>query len=71
MNYKMDLTLENQKLLENANIKIENKNYTIEEIKRDISNIGDYIISKSSKNGDIAKAEEEYTELVDILQKSV
>ncbi len=70
MNY-MDLSKENQKLLKIADIKVENREYSPEEVKKDIVNIGDYICSKSSKNGDIAKAQIEYMPLINILQKSV
>ena len=64
MNYKIDLTEQNQKLLEN-------REYSSDEIKRDIVDISNYIMSKSSKNGDIAKAEVQYMPLVNILQKNI
>lgn len=71
MNYKMDLSKQEKNLLLNANIKVENKEYSVDEIRRNIANIGSYIISKSSKNGDIAKAHTEYMPLVNILQKNI
>ena len=46
--------------------KIENKPYTKDELKVIKSNIIDEIFSKSSKNGDLQKANEEF---YDIIQK--
>lgn len=71
MNYKIDLTEQNQKLLEKADVKVEDREYSSDEIKRDIVDISNYIMSKSSKNGDIAKAEVQYMSLVNILQKNI
>lgn len=71
MNYKLDLSQENQELLKVADVKVENKEYSSEEIKRDIVDIGGYIISKSSKNGDIAKTQAEYMQLLNVLQKNI
>lgn len=71
MNYKLDLSDKNQNLLNNANVKVENKEYSVEEIKKDITEISSYIMSKSSKNGDINKAQVEYMPLINILQKSI
>lgn len=71
MNYKIDLTEQNQKLLEKADVKVEDREYSSDEIKRDIVDISNYIMSKSSKNGDIAKAEVQYMPLVNILQKNI
>lgn len=71
MNYILDLSKENQKLLKIADIKVENKEYSPEEIKKDIVNIGNYIFSKSSKNGDIARAQVKYMPLISILQKNI
>lgn len=71
MNYKLDLSEQNQNLLNNANVKVENKEYSVEEIKKDITEISSYIMSKSSKNGDINRAQVEYMPLINILQKSI
>lgn len=71
MNYKIDLSEQNQNLLINADIKVENREYSADEIKKNINDISDYIISKSSKNGDIAKAQTEYMPLINFLQKTI
>lgn len=76
MNYKKDLSEQNQKLLSNIDINIEDREYSTEEIGRninDISNyiISNYIISKSSKNGDLDKTRIEYMPLANILQSSI
>lgn len=71
MNYKSDLSKQNQKLLLNADVKVEDREYSAEEIKRDITQISSYILSKSSKNGDIYKAETEYMPLINVLEKGI
>lgn len=71
MNYKIDLSEQNQNLLINADIKVEDREYSVDEIKKDIAKISSYIMSKSSKNGDIAKAQTEYMPLINVLQKSI
>lgn len=70
MNLKTDLSNENQKLLQELGIKSENREYSKDEIKTLGSSIGDYIFSQSSKNDDIAKAVDEYGELLRILVKN-
>ena len=67
MNYKIDLSEQNQNLLINADVKVEDREYSAEEIKKDIAEISSYIMSKSSKNGDIAKAQTEYMSLIYVL----
>ena len=71
MNYKIDLSEQNQNLLINADIKVEDREYSVDEIKKDIAEISSYIMSKSSKNGDIAKAQVEYMPLINVLQKNI
>lgn len=70
MNLKTDLTEKNQNLLQEIGINIENRDYSKEEIKTVSNNIGEYIFSKSSKNGDIAKATAKYGDLLDILVRN-
>lgn len=70
MNYKKDLSEQNQKLLSNIDINIEDREYSTEEIGRNINDISNYIISKSSKNGDLDKTRIEYMPLANILQSS-
>ncbi len=71
MNYKKDLSEQNQKLLSNIDIYIEDREYSTEEIGRNINDISNYIISKSSKNGDLDKTRIEYMPLANILQSSI
>ena len=71
MNYKKDLSEQNQKLLSNIDIDIEDREYYTEEIGRNINDISNYIISKSSKNGDLDKTRIEYMPLANILQSSI
>ena len=71
MNYKKDLSEQNQKLLSNIDINIEDREYSTEEIGRNINDISNYIISKSSKNGDLDKTRIEYMQLANILQSSI
>ena len=71
MNYKIDLSEQNQNLLINADVKVEDREYSADEIKKDITEISSYIMSKSSKNGDIAKAQTEYMPLINVLQKNI
>ena len=71
MNYKIDLSEQNQNLLINADVKVEDREYSVDEIKKDIAEISSYIMSKSSKNGDIAKAQAEYMPLISVLQKNI
>ena len=71
MNYKIDLSEQNQNLLINADVKVEDREYFADEIKKDIAEISSYIMSKSSKNGDIAKAQTENMPLINVLQKNI
>lgn len=47
-------------LLKQAGIKVEDKDYTNDELKRCESQIADYIMNHSSKNNDISKLQNEY-----------
>lgn len=49
--------------------KIENRNYTKDEIRVFKSNIIDDIFSKSSKNGDLQKANEEFYDIIEKIDK--
>lgn len=70
MNLKIDLSKNDQDLLQDLGIKIENKDYTPEELKTFTNSIGEYIFNQSSKNGDIARAVDNYGELLRILIKN-
>lgn len=71
MNYKKDLSKENQKLLINADVKVEDREYSVEEIKRNVTDIGNYIMSMSCKNGDIERAQVKYMPLINVLRKDI
>ena len=51
------------------NIKIENRIYTKDELRLLRSNIIDCIFSKSSKNGDLQKANEEFYDIIEKIDK--
>jgi hypothetical protein len=49
--------------------KIEDRDYTKEETMQIENNIIEYIFSRSSKNGDIQKANEDYSNILEKLEK--
>ncbi|MBR0491834.1 MAG: hypothetical protein IJJ82_07330 [Clostridia bacterium] len=55
------------KLIEKAGVKVENKDYTAAELKKCEADITDYIMSHSSKNGDISKLSCEYSDILSII----
>lgn len=67
MNLKVELNEKEIKLLEKAGIYIENRDYDKDEMKRYAFNIQEYIISHSSKNGDINKISLQYNQILDTL----
>jgi len=69
MNFKTDLSNSNQELLSQIGIEIEDRNYTIEEIKKCENNIATHIMSKSFKNMDLAKESVKYSNLMNILAR--
>lgn len=71
MNYKKDLSEQNQKLLLKINVNVEDREYLTEEVEKNINDIGNYIISKSSKNGDINRAQLEYMPLINVLENYI
>lgn len=70
MNFKTDLAEKNQKLLQEIGYKIENREYSPEEIKNCEFYIANHIMSQSSKNGDISKELIKCNELIDFLIKN-
>lgn len=70
MNLKLDLSKNNQELLEQAGIEISNKNYSPEEIKKCENNIASYIMSKSLKNMDVSNESIRYSDLMEFLIKN-
>lgn len=70
MNFKIDLTKNQQNILEQLDTVIEDRTYSKDEIKQCIDKIGTYIMSQSSKNGDLSKALSECSGLMDILMEN-
>lgn len=70
MNFKTDLIQKHQNLLQQINYKVENREYSQEEINQCVNVIGAHIMSKSSKNGDLSKELNKFDELVKILVKN-
>ena len=68
MNFKKDFSEEQQNLLQKIEqISVEDKNYSQDEIKETINNVSSYIMSKSSKNGDLSKELNAYTGILNKL----
>lgn len=63
MNLLNECTKNEIELIEKAGFKIEDKDYTSEELKRCETEITEYIMSHSSKNGDISKLSNEYSNI--------
>lgn len=51
-----------------VDISVEDREYSAEEVGKNINDIANYIMSKSSKNGDMDKAQLEYAPLINVLQ---
>lgn len=67
MNPKKDLSKEQQKLLENAEIKVQDKDYTEDEIKLLENDIVDYIMNKSFKHSNISQTINLYSDLANTI----
>ncbi len=70
MNLQTELTKGEQELLLETGYIIEDKEYSAEELKLCENFITSYIMSKSSKNGDIGKAMLKYNDLIDFFIKN-
>lgn len=57
-------------LLDNVGIILEDKDYAEEEMNRYAIQIGEYIMSQSSKNQNIGKVTQEYGRILDLLGKN-
>lgn len=71
MNFEIDLKDTEKQLLEKLDIKIEDRKYSTNEIRRCIDTIIEHIMSKSSKNGDLTREFNIYSELANDLQKYI
>lgn len=69
MNLLNKCTTKEIKLLENIGINVEDKEYTNEELRRYECQIEDFIMSHSTKNGDISKLSNQYASILDTLIK--
>ncbi|MCI8470483.1 MAG: hypothetical protein HFJ35_03175 [Clostridia bacterium] len=70
MNFKTELSINNQKLLQEIGYKIENREYSPEEIKNCEIFIANHIMSQSSKNNNIANETIKFNDLINILVKN-
>lgn len=66
-NLQKELTTEEIVLMKQAGIKIKDKDYTKDDLRYFESQITDYIMSQSSKNGDISKAQNEYIRIFRVI----
>ena len=69
MNLLNELSENEINLLNNIGINIEDRNYNQNEAKLIESNIIDDIFLRSSKNGDIQKANEQYSNIIEKLER--
>ena len=67
MNLKTDLAEKNLELLQEIGYKIENREYSPEEIKKCEIYIANHLMNQSSKNNDFAKETIKYNDLINIL----
>ncbi len=69
MNLLNKCTTNEIKLLENIGINIENREYTNQELRRYENQIEDFIMSHSTKNGDISRLSNQYSSILNTLVK--
>ena len=69
MNLLNKCTINEIKLLENIGINVENKEYTNEELRRCEREIEEFIMSHSTKNGDISKYSSQYNSILSKIAK--
>lgn len=69
MNIYKNFTKKELALLDKAGVSIEDKEYVNNDLSHFILQIGDYIMSHSSKNGEIGKSIQEYGRILDILER--
>lgn len=67
MNLKNKLNEKEIKLLEKSGVYVEDKEYNKQELERCAFNIQDYIMSHSSKNGDMNKISNQYNGILNII----
>ena len=64
MNFRNDFTRKQQGLLEELDIKIEDKEYSTEEMKDVFNTITNHVMSKSSKNGELTNELNRYNDIM-------
>ena len=69
MNLLNELSENETNLLKNIGIKIEDRDYNQDEAKLIENDIIEDIFLRSSKNGDIQKANEQYSNIIEKLEK--
>lgn len=69
MNLLNKCTTKELKLLENIGITVEDKEYTNEELRRYEKEIEEFIMSHSTKNGDISKYSSQYNSILNKIAK--
>lgn len=69
MNLLKECTKNEIELIERAGVKIEDRDYTEEDLLRCETEITSYIMSHSSKNGDISKLQNQYSNIFRIIVK--
>lgn len=70
MNFKIDLTKNQQNLLTQIYYPVYDKEYSKEEIKHCVNHIADHCMSLSSKNDDLKNEMQKYDELMKLLVKN-
>ncbi len=65
MNLKRELKKDEIELLQVAGINVEDREYSEEEIRKCERDIEEFIMSHSSKNGDISKLSNQYYNIID------
>jgi len=69
MNLLNKCTTNEIKLLENIGLNVEDKDYSREELRKYEVYIEEYIMSHSSKNGDISRLSNQYNRILNTLVK--
>lgn len=69
MNLRDKCTTNEIKLLENIGLNVEDKDYSREELRKYEIYIEEYIMSHSSKNGDISRLSNQYNSILNTLVK--
>ena len=69
MNLLKECTKKEIELIERAGVIVEDREYTKEDLQRCESEITSYIMSHSTKNGDINKLQDQYSNVFRIIVK--